>query len=145
MQIFLLRESAHPESFANIMQALMDTKDIDRLARVMAILRHLAGQGGHPAPPYAKPLHSVAGGLSEIRCIYDKENLLRIYYFVDRENKRMVLMNAIIKPDGEKRASRYDGGGRKRLEREIQKSIQLALEFKTKYILSQDDYEQLSI
>lgn len=145
MQILLLKETAHPESFALIIQTLLNAKDIDRLSGIMARIKHIAGLGGHPAPPYAKPLQGSGKDLNEIRCIYDEENLLRIYYFVDRENQKMVLMNAIIKPDGEKNASRYDGGRGKKLEKDIQKSIQTAQELKIKYTLSPDDYEQLSI
>jgi hypothetical protein len=70
-----------------------------------------------------------------------REELLRIYYFVDRKTERMVLLNCITKPDGHNFSSKYQGNAGKKLERELQESIALAVTLKAEYSSTNPAYE----
>ena len=137
MQVYYLSSHAHPESFGSFIKKFCDEGTQDELAPHIAKISHIADRGGHPQPPYAKPLREVDGGLNEICSKLNEKEHLRIYYFVKRETKRMILLNITIKP------TLYEGGTRKRVEKEIQESIEEALRIKEQYITSQNDYEKL--
>ena len=117
----------------------------DMLTRVLVTIRHVATTKGHPQPPHAKPLRDANPNLCEIRTKYDRENLLRIYYFVDKENDNLILLNYIIKPDGRQNASHYEGKAGKKLKREIATSIEIAIELQTAYHHNHPHYEPLSL
>lgn len=145
MKVYFLSAAAHPYSFGSVMQNFLDEEKTDELSQLLAKVTHIAQHGGHPSPPIAKPLREVAGDLNEIRHKLDQNRLLRVYYFVDRENKRMILLNSTIKPDGSKLASHYTGKAGKKLQAEIEKDIQEALHIKQTYSLSSHSYELLSL
>jgi len=142
MEILFLSESAHPESFGSVISKIIADNEANVLVTIMTRLSNIAQNGGHPKPPYAKTLTHTNGAMNEICCKRNNNELLRIYYFVDREKQKMVLLNTTIKPDGRKFASHYDG---KKIEKEIREDIQEALSLKEKYYLSQNDYEPLRI
>lgn len=141
MHIIFLSEKAHPKSFGSVMARLLnEDKDV---ARVLDTISHVAEHGGHPSPPYALPLRNADGNLNEIRCTLNQDELMRVYYFVDREEVKMVLMNATIKPNGITHPAKYQGKAGKKLSKEIQNDIQEAINIKAKYLTSPNDYEPL--
>ncbi len=137
MDVYCLTAGAHPKSFGSFIRGLQDKGKEQKLAPHMAKILHLAQHGGHPMPPHAKPLRHVDGELNEICSKLNEKELLRIYYFVDREKQKMVLMNISIKPD------LYEGTLKKRVEKELQADIEEALHIKSKYSTSPNDYEQI--
>ena len=134
-----------PESFGSFLSLVIDEKDMENLAKIFEQIQHTADQGGHPTPPQSRALREVGIDLCEIRIHYKKSELLRIYYFVDREGKAIVLLNILIKPDGTKRASQYEGKARKKVDKEIQKSIQIAIDMYKEYPSKKTNYEPLSL
>lgn len=114
MQVYFLSESAHLQSFGTIMRQLLNAEEEDEITNIILRIKHISDSGGTPSPPTAKPLKNVDGELNEIRCKYKEDQVIRIYYFVDRDKKRMVLLNATIKPDGSKKASSYEGKSAKK-------------------------------
>ncbi len=146
MQILFLSALASEESTGEILEKLYrdKTKEED-LTRVLAVIDHIAQNGGTPNPPLAQPLRDIGDEeLCEIRTNYDKKILLRIYYFVHKESRSLILLNAITKPDGRKSPSQYQGGAGKRLQRKIDSSIQLALELKKLYPTTKNNYEPIN-
>lgn len=141
MQVYFLSPSAHPSSFGTIVEHLLNQENHDMLTRIIQNIEHIAGLGGHPQPPAAKPLRHVDSELCEIRAPYGKEELLRIYYFVDRKTERLVLLNCISKPDGRNLPSKYQGNAGKKLERELQESVALAVRLKAEYSPTNLAYE----
>ncbi len=143
MQVYFLSPSAHPSSFGKIVEQLLDQEKYDLLTRIIQNIEHIAGVGGHPQPPTAKPLKHVDNELCEIRTAYGRDELLRIYYFVDHKTERLILLNCITKPDGRDFPSKYQGTAGKRLQRELQESIAIAVKIKTEYSPTHPDYEPL--
>ena len=141
MYVYFLSPSPHPSSFGKIVEHLLDQENHDMLTRIIQNIEHIAGLGGHPQPPTAKPLRHVDDALCEIRTPYGREELLRIYYFVDRKTERMVLLNCITKPDGRNFSSKYQGNAGKKLERELQESIALAVTLKVGYSSTNPAYD----
>ena len=119
--------------------------DTEMLSRTIEIINHIHDRWWHPTMPYAKPLYWNDVGLCEIRSKYNREELLRIYYFVHREpwETRLVLLNATIKPDWEKYPAYYEGTKWKRLRKEIETSIEIALKLQKNYLSQLSLYEFL--
>lgn len=143
MYVYFLSPSAHPSSFGKIVEDLLDQESHDMLTRIIQNIEHIASLGGHPQPPTAKPLRHVDNDLCEIRTQYGKDELLRIYYFVDQKTKRLVLLNCITKPDGRKFSSKYQGNAGKKIERDLQESVALAVKLKAEYTPTNPEYEPL--
>jgi hypothetical protein len=144
VQIFFLSALASKESSGAILKELLKRKDDTVLIRTLTDISHIANSGGVPRPPRAKLLRGIGDNeLCEIRTKYDRDNLLRIYYFVDKERSNLILLNAIIKPDGGQSSSHYEGGAGRRLRKDINNSVQLAIELKELYSASNNDYEPL--
>jgi hypothetical protein len=140
-----LKATAHPQSTGKVLDDLYSS-DPEELPYVYTIIKHIANLGGHPQPPQAKRLsHMGDPNLCELRPNINRERLLRIYYFVSPEEDAMILLNAIIKPDGHNLPARYEGNSGHRLKRDIKESIQLALSLKKEYPLSKNKYEPLAI
>jgi hypothetical protein len=131
-------------STASILNFLQEN-DKEILSRTLEIINHIHDRWWHPQPPYAKPLRENTVDLCEIRSKFNRDELLRIYYFVHRENweNRLVLLNAIIKPDWDKYPAYYEGTKGKRLKKEIEQSIELALELQKDYLSQLSYYEYL--
>lgn len=142
MKVFFLSSTAHNQSFGKVLEHLLEKDDRDILAYNKEHITHIASLRGHPQPPTAKPLKGVGDGICELRLLYDVETLLRIYYFVDKEKDAMVLMNVIMKPDGCDKATHYEGSSKKKIDRQIKQSIELAKELKMDYLTSHYDYEE---
>ncbi len=138
MRVLYCPSAADPGSLAALMEQLSD----QGLTPILGRIRYIAELNGHPQPPYAKPLRNVDGSLCELRSPYG-DDLLRIYYFVDQERQALILLNCIIKPDGRDHPSKYRGTAGKRLEKEINDSIALALLLKQAYPSNQSTYELL--
>jgi len=145
LKVLFLSSISHDQSFGKVLEDLLANDDIDTLAYIHERIKHTADLGGHPQPPTAKALRKVDDKLCEIRSKYGKEDLLRIYYFVDREANSLILLNTVIKPDGQRKQGRYDGKSGKRIEKDIQESIRLALKLKTNYLTSKYDYQEYSL
>jgi len=126
MDILLLSSSIHEESFANFLENLFEqqTEEAELITRILEIIEHVARNGGHPQPPYAKPLREVNNELCELRIKYENNLLLRIYYFVEKGTQKLFLLNYILKPD------QYEKTVKKKTDKIIEKSIQLALQLK---------------
>jgi hypothetical protein len=137
MRIFYLSHNAHPKSFGGLMRKLQDEGEYDELSKHVVKICHIAHNNGTPLPPYAKPLRDVDAELNEIRSQYKNNELLRIYYFVDKQNEKMILLNITIKP------SLYEKHMAKKVNREIQEDINEAITLKEKYSISHSDYVQL--
>lgn len=140
MHISFLSSSAHLASFGNLMQGLLDDGEEDLLFRVLENIKHIASNGGHPQPPVAKPLRGHKD-LCEIRTTFGREELLRVYYFVDRTDNKIVLLNAITKPDGDRFPSKYEGNAGKKLHKKLQESIDIAVGLQATYHSSKESYE----
>ena len=145
MKVLFLASTFHDQSFGKVLEDLLALGDEETVAHIDERISYIASRNGHPQPPIAKPLRDVDDELCEIRTKYGKEDLLRVYYFVDKETDSLVLLNAIIKPDGYKKQSHYEGRAGRKLERDIEESIQLAMKFKTDYIISKHDYQKYSL
>jgi len=141
LKVLFLSSAFHDQSFGRVLEDLLENDDTDTLACIYERIKHIVGLRGHPQPPAAKPLREVGEGLCEIRSKHGKEDLLRIYYFVDKETDSLILLNVIIKPDGHKKQGRYDGKSGKKIERTIKESVELALKLKTNYLTSKHDYQ----
>lgn len=142
MTIHILVTDTIEWNTASILNFLQENDD-EMLSRTLEIIRHIHDSWWHPSMPYARPLHSSGVGLCEIRSKYNRDELLRIYYFVHRDNweTRLVLLNAIIKPDWEKYPAYYEGTKWKRLKKEIETSIEIALELQKNYLSQLSFYE----
>ena len=143
MDVFLLPTSAHPAAFQSVLSELLAAKDEETLARITVKIRHVAGSGGHPQAPYSRRLQGV--DLCEIRSKYHHEELIRIYYYVDRTIGKMLLLNYIIKPDGSNNPNKYEGKAGKRIEKEIQESIDLAVQLQALYPPTHPVYEPFAL
>lgn len=137
MQVWCLSASAHPDSFGSFIKRFRDEGREVELRSLYDIISHLVRIDGRPEPPYAKPLRDVDRELNEICSKLNEKELLRIYYFVDRDAKKMVLLNFTIKP------RLYEGKLKKRVEKEIHQDIAEALLLKSKYSISPHDYEKI--
>ena len=145
MRVMKLKATAHPQSTGKVLDDLLSS-DPEELPYVYSIVKHIADSGGHPQPPHAKRLSHIGDtNLCELRPNINRERLLRIYYFVSPEEGAMILLNAIIKPDGHDLPARYEGKSGHRLTRDINESIQLALSLKKEYPLSKNNYEPLAV
>jgi hypothetical protein len=145
LKVLFLASTFHDQSFGKVLEDILALGDEEIIACIDEHIGYITDRNGHPQPPIAKPLRDVDGELCEIRTKYGKEDLLRIYYFVDKETDSLILLNAIIKPDGRKMQSHYEGKVGRKLERDIEESIQLALKFKTDYLISKNDYQKYSL
>jgi hypothetical protein len=141
MNVFCLQSSAHPEAFAGLLERLIAEENEDTLARILTTIAHVANIGGHPQEPAARRLSGM--DMCEIRSKYRRGELIRIYYFVDKEKDRMLLLNSIVKPDGSSNPSHYEGNAGKRLTKELQKSITIALRLKDLFPPSSPHYDPL--
>ncbi len=141
MNVFFLPVSAHPSAFSNIIKELLEQEDEDTLARILTTIAHAASIGGHPQEPTSRRLKGV--DMCEIRSKCRHGELIRIYYFTDKDSQRMFLLNYIIKPDGSNNPSLYEGNAGKRLERDLQQSIDLALRLKMSFPSFSTLYELL--
>ena len=141
MYVFLLPSSAHPAAFKNVLEELLNAEDEDTLARIITTIQHVADYGGHPHEPSSRRLKGV--DMCEIRSKYHREELIRIYYYADKDAGKMLLLNCIIKPDGSNSASMYEGKSGKKIEKEIQASIALAVALRVQYPSTHSDYEPL--
>ncbi len=141
MNVFCLQASAHPKAFARLLAELAQQEDEDTLAKILTTIAHVARVGGHPQEPAARRLSGV--DMCEIRSKYRRGELIRIYYFVDKKSDKMLLLNSIIKPDGSHKPSRYEGNAGKRLEKDLQESIALALQLKELFPSSSPQYDSL--
>lgn len=142
MHVYLLPSSAHPSIFCNeVLENFANDEDI--LARVVSTISHVADHGGHPDGTFAKKLKGV--DMCEVRCKCHYEELLRIYYYVDKVAGKMLLLNYILKPDGSNSSSMYEGKALKKLEKEIQESIQVALDLRNEYPSHHPHYEPLNL
>lgn len=83
--------------------------------------------------------------MCEIRSKYHRNELTRIYYYVDKDKNKMFLLNYIIKPDGSNNPAKYESKEGKRIEREIQESIELAITLKEQYPSSHPDYVSIPL
>ncbi|MCK5015726.1 MAG: hypothetical protein KAS32_01530 [Candidatus Peribacteraceae bacterium] len=140
MQLLYLLPSVHSETFGSIIEQLLDSNK-EKAIYVLEVIARIRENNGHPQMPLAKCLKGVDGQMNEIRVPYGRNELLRVYYFIDYENDAMVLLNGIIKPDGRNKSSSYEKKAGKKLNKAIEKSIQLALQFKAAYHYSHPDYE----
>lgn len=131
MNVCCLQASTHPEAFAGLLAELIAEEDEDTLAKILTTIDHVASVGGHPQEPTARRLSSV--DICEIRSKYRRGELIRIYYFVDKDRSMMFLLNSIVKPDGSNHPSRYEGNTGKRLNQDLQQSIALALQLKERF------------
>ncbi len=143
MNVFLLPCSAHPAAFKSVLDSLVDNEDEDTLARIITTIKHVADYGGHPHEPASRRLKGV--DMCEIRSKYHHEELIRIYYYTDKNAGKMFLLNCIIKPDGSNNASMYEGKSGKKIEKELQESIIIAVTLKTEYPSNHSSYEPFSI
>lgn len=141
MNVFCLQSSAHPKAFVGLLAELMAEGDEDTLAKILTTISHVASVGGHPQEPTARRLSGV--DMCEIRSKYRRGELIRIYYFVDKDRNIMLLLNSIIKPDGSNNPSQYEGKAGKRLEKDLQQSIALALQLKESFPSSSPHYDSL--
>jgi len=141
MNVFCLQSSAHPEAFAALLTELMAEEDEDTLAKILTTIDHVASVGGHPQEPTARRLSGV--DMCEIRSKCRRGALIRIYYFVDKDRNMMLLLNSIMKPDGSNNPSQYEGKAGKRLEKDLQQSIALALHLKELFPSSSHQYDPL--
>jgi len=114
--------------------------DEDLLNMILQRIRHIADYGGNPTPPIAKPLRGDIG-LCEIRTSLSRDELLRICYFVDRERKRMVLLNWFSKPDGGQHSNKYEGNAGRKTHKEVQEAIDIAVSLKAEYAEKLSHYE----
>jgi hypothetical protein len=123
MRILILSSSVHTESAGT----LFEKEKEDLLIKIHERIDHLSRQNGHPDGNLAKRISGVGEfHLCEIR-IHHKKDLLRIYYIIDKELKELKILNFIIKPDGSKNASHYEGVSKKKIQKKIKDSIQLAI------------------
>jgi len=141
MDVFCLPSSAHPDAFAVLLEELMAEADEDTLAKILTTIDHVASVGGHPQEPTARRLSGI--DMCEIRSKYRRGELIRIYYFVDKDRNRMLLLNSIIKPDGSNNPSSYEGKAGKRLKKDLQQSIALALQLKELFPSLSPHYDSL--
>ena len=144
MAVYVLTSAHTQSSLMSILQYLQENDD-STLSRVLDIIKHVHDTGWAPKPPFAKPLRWNHDWLCEIRAQYDRDTLLRIYYFVHRDASgyRLILLNCITKPDWEEFPAYYEGAKWKRLRREIEESIAIASEFKKNYHSQNHHYEPL--
>ncbi|PCI25110.1 hypothetical protein COB57_02745 [Candidatus Peregrinibacteria bacterium] len=140
LKIKIFQDLNNPRSIGYLLNQLID-KDEKTLISILTTIRHISEQGGFPIPPHAKPLKEVNNEICEMRIKYDLNNLLRIYYFVNKEEKVMLLLNFIIKPDGRKFPADYEGKKGKKLLKEIGASVEYALELKSNKELLYTDLE----
>lgn len=141
MNIFYISASVHSESFGALLEELIE-EDVGVISRIFAFIKNIAQHNGHPQPPHAKPIRGVEIDLCEIRITHEKGNLLRIYYVADKRDNTLKILNYIVKPDGIKKASNYEGKKKKKLDKIIQQSIELAVEL---YQTNKQKYEPLTI
>lgn len=141
MDVLCLPSSAHISAFLNVIEKLAAENDEDTLARIITTIEHVASVGGHPQEPTSRRLKGV--DVCEIRSKYHRGELIRIYYYTDKEQDKMLLLNYIIKPDGSNNSAKYEGKEGKRIEKEIQESIELATSMKEQYPASHSDYVPL--
>lgn len=143
MQVYLLPTSAHTCAFHGVVEELLSQNDESTLAQIFATIKHVAANGGHPQEPTSRRLRGI--DMCEIKSKYHHQELIRIYYFADKEAQKLLLLNYIIKPDGSNRQSSYQGNAGKKLDRKIEESIQLAVVLKTQYPSHHSAYELLPL
>ena len=142
MKVLFLSSAAHDQSFGKVLEDLLVQGDEDILAYNHQCILHTVSRKGHPQMPIARALKHIDENLCELRLKYDKTNLFRPYYFVDKENDTLIILNGIIKPDGSKKSSRYEGASRHKIDRLIDESIKQAKILKTNYLTNQHDYQE---
>lgn len=135
MQVYYLH-SEEPSCFGRVFGSLVIEDDRKILIQLEDTLDWLILMKGDPGMPYVLRLRDVNGELCEIRRKFRRDQLIRIYYFVDRAQNRIVLLNTIIKPDGATQAGRYSGKSKKCIDRDIIKSIELAQKLKRNYYIN---------
>lgn len=130
-------------ALSEIFEDLLE-KDTGLLTRILEVIRHVASNKGHPQMPYSLYLRGKQD-LCEIRTQFCKGELLRIYYFVDKASDTLVLLNALIKPDGRKYSSSYEKNAGKKLKKEIEVSIHHAQQLKDIYPMHTQHYDTLPL
>lgn len=73
------------------------------------------------------------------------KTLIRLYYFIDNKNNKLVILNYIEKLDWRKNSDKYNKSKKNKIDKLIQESIEIALELKKQYYLNSSNYELLSI
>ncbi len=103
------------------------------LAFIDQAIKFIAENNGKPVPPIAKTIRAYK--FYELR-IKDSSSLIRIFYFVYIREK-LVLLNALEKPEN------YDKGTKKKIDKEIEKAIELANQYYKDFIINQtyEEYE----
>ena len=101
------------------------------LAFVDQSIRFIAENKGKPIPPIAKTIKGYK--FHEIR-VKDGSSLIRIFYFVYIRSK-LVLLNGLEKPEN------YDKGKKKKINKRIKDSLDLADKYYKDYINKQIDEE----
>jgi hypothetical protein len=101
------------------------------LADIAAKIDFLARSNGIPIPPISKPLHGYS--YFEIRQRKDKAILIRIFYFCN--NSKIVLLNAIEKPDN------YDTY---KETHKIKKLLDITQIYQNNFINNPNSYEEYS-
>lgn len=124
------------------MDELTTPKDLDILADIMGLVLHVADHAGYPDQRYAKRVHGT--DLCKIRSKYRYKEVIRIYYFIDKQTQKMFLLNYVTKPDGSNAASKYEGGTAKKIRKQIQESVAIAEMLKEQYPSDHLDYEPYS-
>lgn len=110
-------------------------RTVDHKIKVLAfidqVINFIAENKGKPIPPIAKTIKGYK--FHELR-VKDGSNLIRILYFVYIQEK-LVLLNGFEKPDN------YSHGLKKKIDKEIEKSIKLANQYYKDFITNQT-YEE---
>ncbi len=143
MQVFYLN-SEEPSCLGRVFDSLQIRLEYRLVSDMKKIIFHIAGTGGVPNLPYARRLKNVKGAFYEIRIKYLRGQLIRIYYFVDKINNQMILLNTVIKPDGASNAGKYSGRSKLKIEKDIKISIELAFEIKKNYYFNSKNYVLLT-
>lgn len=142
MHIYFYNGNDTKEGFLNLMEILEYDEQRMRVMSCIDMIRD--SYNGNPTPPLAKPLSGQEeSNMNEFRISLSKV-LVRIHYFVDREQNRIIILNYYTKPNGSKDKNAYNAKNLKKLQKYIQTQISIARTLQEWYFTNQDDYELLN-
>lgn len=105
-------------------------KKLNLLSNIDSKIKFVVSKEGIPTPPISFPL-SKTYDYFEIKHRKNKDIVIRIFYF--RHNNKIVLLNALEKPDN------YDTG---KDDRKIEKQFETTKEYQNKFKLNPQSYEK---
>lgn len=138
MQIYIYTGKYTQNTFLQ----LMDELEKEQMMRTLVCIHSVRDNyQGNPTPPLAKPLTWEENiGLNEFRISF-KDFLVRIHYFVEREQGKIIILNYYTKANGARDKNAYNKKEQKKLQKYIGEQIQIAQELHRKYYINPDEYE----